>query len=316
MSSRRAGRAPNFFFVGVSTSQSSIMTVFPKWAAHLRLDASIAGIDCKVHDDPPVYRGVVARIKEDPRALGALVTTHKIDLLAAARDLFDELDPHARLLGEISCISKRDGRLRGHAKDPETSGLSLEAFVEPGYWGRSRAEVCILGAGGSSLALTTHLMSRPSQADRPRRIVVTNRSEPRLAAMRAVHAGINPGIEVEYVHAPRPEINDEAVGGLAPGSLVVNATGLGKDAPGSPLTDRARFPENGLVWEFNYRGKLVFLEQAAAQRAGRNLRIEDGWTYFVHGWTRVIAEVFAVEIPTAGPGFEALSRIAAEARGG
>ncbi len=314
MGSSGANGAPNFYFVGVSTSQSSIMKVFPRWAAHLRLDAAIAGIDCKVHDDPAVYRGVVARIKEDPRALGALVTTHKIDLLAAARDLFDDLDHHAQLLGEISCISKRDGRLWGHAKDPETSGLSLEAFVEPGYWSRSRGEVCILGAGGSSLALTTYLMSRRSQADRPRRIVVTNRSEPRLAAMRAVHDRVNPGIPVEYIHAPRPEINDEAVGRLAAGSLVVNATGLGKDSPGSPLTDRARFPENGLVWEFNYRGKLVFLEQAAAQKAERRLTIEDGWTYFVHGWTRVISEVFHIDIPTSGLGFEALSRIAAESR--
>ena len=32
----------------------------------------------------------------------------------------------------MSCISKRNGRLRGYAKDPITSGLSLEAFL-PGH---------------------------------------------------------------------------------------------------------------------------------------------------------------------------------------
>jgi len=93
---------------------------------------------------------------------------------------------------------------------------------------------------------------------------------------------------------------------------VINATGLGKDAPGSPLSDAAQFPERGVVWELNYRGNLVFLEQARAQQAARDLQVENGWTYFIHGWTQVIAEVFGIEIPTSGPRFEEIARIAAE----
>ena len=27
-----------------------------------------------------------------------------------------------------------------------------------------------------------------------------------------------------------------------------------------------------------------------------NLTIEDGWVYFLHGWTQVIAEVFHIEL--------------------
>jgi shikimate 5-dehydrogenase len=91
---------------------------------------------------------------------------------------------------------------------------------------------------------------------------------------------------------------------------VINATGLGKDAPGSPLSEAAVFPQAGIVWELNYRGDLVFLAQARAQESARSLRIEDGWRYFIHGWTRIIAEVFAIEIPSSGPGFDALSSIA------
>jgi shikimate 5-dehydrogenase len=102
--------------------------------------------------------------------------------------------------------------------------------------------------------------------------------------------------------------------GLRPGSLVINATGLGKDAPGSPLTDAAVFPENGIAWDFNYRGDLVFLKQARAQQTQRNIRIEDGWAYFIHGWTRVIAEVFHIDIPTASAAFDELSQIAARLR--
>jgi hypothetical protein len=44
------------------------------------------------------------------------------------------------------------------------------------------------------------------------------------------------------------------------------------------------------------------------------LHVEDGWVYFLHGWTQVITEVFHIDIPTRGPGFEEISRIAAEAR--
>jgi shikimate 5-dehydrogenase len=98
---------------------------------------------------------------------------------------------------------------------------------------------------------------------------------------------------------------------LAPGSLVINATGLGKDAPGSPLTEAAVFPEHGIVWDLNYRGDLVFLDQARAQKAARDLQVEDGWTYFIHGWTQVIAEVFDIAIPTSGPAFDAIAGIAA-----
>jgi hypothetical protein len=59
---------------------------------------------------------------------------------------------------------------------------------------------------------------------------------------------------------------------------------------------------------------LVFLDQAKAQQKSKNLQIEDGWIYFIHGWTRVIAEVFHIEIPTHGPVFNELSNIASSTR--
>ena len=112
-------QCPTFYFIGVTTGRSSIMSVFPAWARYLGLgDCPIKGIDCKWHDEAEVYRRVVSFIKGDPHSLGGLVTTHKIDLLLACRDLFDELGPYARLLGEVSCISKRDGSLWGMPRTP------------------------------------------------------------------------------------------------------------------------------------------------------------------------------------------------------
>ncbi|MCE9614852.1 MAG: shikimate dehydrogenase [Lentisphaerae bacterium] len=306
---------PTMYFIGVTTAKSSIMRVFPEWARFLKLgDVVIKGIDFKMHDEPLRYRDAVAFIKRDPLSLGALVTTHKLDLLKACRDLFGRLDPLSELMHEISSISKESGLLVGHAKDPITSGLALEAFLPPDHWAKTGADVFLIGAGGSSVALSWHLMQAKHGANRPSRIIVSNRSPARLDEIRALHASLRSGVPVEYHLTPTPDLNDRLCNGLKPGSLVVNATGLGKDAPGSPLTEAAVFPEDGLAWEFNYRGDLVFLRQARAQQAQRRLHVEDGWIYFIHGWTRVMAEVFHVDIPVRGPVFDELSRIAAGAK--
>ena len=60
----------------------------------------------------------------------------------------------------------------------------------------------------------------------------------------------------------RRRSNDDLLAALPAGSLVVNATGLGKDRPGSPLTGEVRSRWKGIAWEFNYRGELEFLHQA------------------------------------------------------
>ena len=97
---------------------------------------------------------------------------------------------------------------------------------------------------------------------------------------------------------------------MGKGSLIINATGLGKDRPGSPLTDAAQFPQDGLVWEINYRGDLLFMHQAEAQEKEKNLHVEDGWKYFIYGWTQVISEVF--DIPIEGEVLDELDKIAAK----
>lgn len=307
---------PTFYFIGVTTGQSSIMQVFPKWAAHLGLeDVEIKGIDMALHDTPQNYRAVVDFLKRDALSLGALVTTHKLDLFDAARDLFDEIDPHAALMAEVSCISKRGDQLICHAKDPISAGLALESFLPDAHFERTGAELFSMGAGGSTIAITWHLLQSSRGANRPARVIVSNRSQARLDHIRSIHRQMRVDVPVDYVLAPMANLNDAVLAALKPGALVINATGLGKDAPGSPLTNAASFPETAIAWDLNYRGNLVFLDQAKAQRTKRALQIEDGWTYFIHGWTQVMAEVFDAEIPTTGREFETISRIAREATG-
>lgn len=307
----KAAEKPTLYFIGVTTAQSSIMKIFPEWSKYLRLgDCDIKGIDFIVHDMPQAYRNAVEFIKADPNSLGALVTTHKIDLLAACRDLFEELDPHALQTGEISCISKAGGRLIGHAKDPITSGLAAQAILPNGYWEKRKAEALIIGAGGSSVAISCYLMKSEHAKNRPKRIIITNRSKPRLDRAIEIHDRLNLSIHREYIHTPQLEDNDAVLATLPPYSLVINATGLGKDTPGSPITTQTAFPVYSIAWDFNYRGKLLFLEQARAQQVQQQLQIEDGWIYFIHGWLSVISEVFHVPIATKGKVLEDLSTIA------
>ena len=316
MSTYQPATRPTLYFIGVTTAKSSIMKVFPAWADYLGLkDAVIKGIDFKLHDDPAAYREAVEFIRDDPLSMGALVTTHKIDLFHACKDLFDVVDPHATLMDETSCISKRDGKLICHAKDPISSGLAIDGFLGDNYFARTGAELFSMGAGGSTIAITWHLMRRSRGADVPARIVVSNRSQHRLDEIKRIHADIESDVPVDYVLAPDPNDNDAVLRNLKPGSLVINATGLGKDAPGSPLSDACIFPQRTVVWDLNYRGDLVFLDQARAQEKARALQVEDGWTYFIHGWTQVISEVFGIDIPTSGPAFNHISDIAREAAG-
>ena len=306
-------KIPTFYFVGVSTAQSSIMKIFPAWAKHFGISQTIKGIDCRPSSDPEVYRKIVTFLREDKLSLGSLVTTHKLDLLEAARDLFDWLDPFALQLAEVSSISKRDGLLRGHATDHIASGLSFDAMAKVEGMVANNPEVCIHGAGGSAIALTIHFCNI-DKSSCPSKIFVTDNNEKRLKHMGKVHKRMEYKIPIEYILCRTAKNNNNVVEKLREGAIVINATGLGKDAPGSPLTDAVVFPYNGLVWDFNYRGDLIFLDQAKSQQESKNLTIHDGWNYFLHGWLSVISEVFNIIVPSEGPEFLKLSDIAGNFR--
>ncbi|MFW5899529.1 MAG: shikimate dehydrogenase family protein [Jiangellaceae bacterium] len=302
---------PTLYFVGVRTAGSSIMRVFPRWAEQLDLDAVIRGYDVAFDAPREAYRAIVRHLRDDPGARGALVTSHKIALLQAAGDLVDALDPYARTCGEVSCLAAREGRLLGFAKDPLTSAAAWRAFVPAEHF-VGEAEVLCFGGGGAAVAISVAAADLPDPADRPRRMTFVEVDEGRLEHLRAVHEALDTDIAFARVLNDDVSRNDDMVGALPPGSMVINATGMGKDLPGSPVSDAAAFPRRGLAWELNYRGELDFLEQARRQRSERGLRVEDGWVYFLHGWSAVIAEVFGVDIDEAR--FRALDRAAADLR--
>jgi shikimate dehydrogenase len=290
-------KVPTFFFVGVSTQGSSIMKVFPRWMDALgKSTTEIVGVDHALHDAPETYQRTVAQIKFDPLSLGALVTSHKISILEATRDMFDRLDQTSVLAGEVSCIYKRNGQLIGHALDPLTGGMSLDAILGKRYFERTGAHLLCFGAGGAGKAIGLHLINKEQPGDRPERIHIVNRSRPRLIKYQEMVGTLATDIQFEYIQNEDPMRNDAIMATLPEGSIVINASGLGKDLPGSPITDQGFFPREGIAWELNYRGSLEFWHQAKAQERTRNLTIEDGWLYFLHGWTQHIAMVLNLEM--------------------
>ena len=227
--------------------------------------------------------------------------------------MFDYLDPYALITDEVSSISKLENRLEGHAKDPLTSGASLEAIIEKDYFAKTGGDVLSFGAGGSAIATLLHLINKRDKGDRPRKFTFVNRSQGRLDHAREMVSGLKTDIEIEYIQNSNPLVNDGIMEKFPPYSIIINATGMGKDTPGSPITWDGKFPLNAVAWEFNYRGELDFLHQSLAQVNSRNVKVEDGWIYFVHGWTQVVAQVLHFDLTPEL--FERLNQAASTVRG-
>lgn len=312
--------APCMLFVGVTTGGSAINKVFPAWVAHLGLPAGthLRGVDLPVGVGFTRMREVLQAALADTSVRGALITTHKITAFRAGRTLFETLDGPAHTLGEVSCVTRNAAQaLAGEAADAVVAGRALSLVAPPAYFGslRPRAHALILGAGGAGLALAHTLLQRPA-GRRPAAVVLTDVDERRLAdAKQALSAAVAaaPAVDVFFVLvAPGPAGTEETASVLASlpdGSLVVNATGLGKDLPGSPLPETARFPHGCVVWELNYRGERPFLQHAQRQQAeeakacgcgaGAGLTVTDGWEYFLAGWAYVMSRVFAFDLDDA-----------------
>lgn len=173
-----------------------------------------------------------------------------------------------------------------------------KAFLE--IWNDSKREdfteieVCILGCGGAGIALANALLS--NEFNSAKHIVLTDISDARIANARSVLSKIDNNNIISYKKVDGIKDNDTIVEGLHEGAIIVNATGMGKDRPGSPLSKNVKFPCKGCVWEYNYRGDLLFYEYALLQQSTSNLYVIDGFRYFIYGWTTVISRVLDREI--------------------
>jgi shikimate 5-dehydrogenase len=262
-------------FVGVTTGSSLVHRALPAWQGLLGSAWGLRGVDIDLGADDGTYARLLDDLRSDETVSGAVVTSHKV---AVFRSLFAHLDPLALACEEVNAIGRRDDGLHGWARDPVSVGRVVDRI-----WPETQGQVVCLGAGGTAVALAHHLFATRGEvqfvcADRQAGPV---ENLARLAARPVVsHVGDGPW--------------DDLVSAAPPGSLIVNATGLGKDRPGSPTTSRARFPPQAVLWELNYRGDLQFLKSGRAQAGTSQLQVHDGWQLFCHGWAAPLTAILGL----------------------
>jgi shikimate 5-dehydrogenase len=287
----------NFYFIGVSTKNSAIRQIMPLWAQALKVDLNLVGIDLPIDATTAQYRNAILCIKEDPEAVGSVVTTHKLNVFEHAHDLFDEFDALSSITKEVCMIKKHGTRLIGMAAPDRLSNtLCLKKMLGSDHWRVHKAVALCFGAGGVARAIALSVLcdfeaSSPLARrlpNKPQQLVMVDIDDNKLRSMQALLEPLSKGVAINYICQSDATANDQLVNNLPNHSLVINATGMGKDRPGSPITDRARFPHEGIAWELNYRGERQFLQQAMAQVSTQQLQIHDGWQCFLNGWGQAV----------------------------
>jgi len=245
------------------------------WRSVLPVPCEIRGIDIPLEVEDDVYLRFLDDLARDERTVGAVITSHKVRLFSTGRSHFAVLDPLALACEEVNAIRCTPDGLYGWARDPVSVGRVVDRI-----WPGSRGTVACLGAGGTAVALARHLFTTRA----PARFICADPDRNALERLARVagcpvdqHVGVGPW--------------DDLIEAVPPGSLIVNATGMGKDRPGSPITGWTRFPPHAVVWELNYRGELEFLHQARAQAKSTGLEVHDGWQLFCQGWAAALGPV-------------------------
>ncbi|TDC40104.1 shikimate dehydrogenase [Micromonospora sp. 15K316] len=290
---------PLILFVGIDTGGSGVHAVFDRWAAVLGQPWTLRGVDLPPDTPEATYRRLVQVMRDNPAVRGAVVTAHKLRLYRACAADVGGADPLVDLTHEVNALATADGGVTGYARDPVALGHVLPALLPPARaGGHAGLNVLCLGAGGAATALllTLHLGATDrdgARLDAPAHVTFTDTRPEALTELRRVadRARIDAS-RVSYVTVGSAWESDALLAGLPTPALVVNATGLGKDSPGSPLTEKAPLGPAQVAWDLNYRGDLTFLRQAAEAGA----HAVDGWDYFVAGWAAALTAIAGIPL--------------------
>lgn len=292
------------YFVGVSTQQSIINKIFPKWMEVLGFNVQLQGIDIPLNASANIYRDCAKKIKESSDVLGALVTTHKIAMYSYANDVFDVLSDSARAFKEIGAIYKRNNMMGGEATDIISVNNAFNNIFEK--VNNKGSDICILGCGGAGIALGYAILKFYNANFN--KVIMTDINFDRLEHAKKTLMTYDTEKKLQFVHVQSIQDNDIIINSLSNNSFVVNATGVGKDVQGSPISNAVQFPYGSCIWEYNYRGNLEFVKIAEEQAKEKHLSIYDGFEYFIYGWTTVISRVLNIDITKGN--FDLLANIA------
>ncbi|MDQ3660475.1 MAG: hypothetical protein M3454_05335 [Actinomycetota bacterium] len=255
----------------------------------LGINARLEGVDLPLASPPDAYRRFVRRLEDEPQIAGAVITSHKLDLYESCRDLLTPAHALVENMGEAACITKGAKGLGAHTVDPLSSRRALEEVLKPR--GGKVPGALVLGAGGAGLAVALVL---PAFSEG--RVTLADTRPDRLEHASQVSTNTSQTAPITTAVIPEGGDSDGLVASLRPGSMIVNATGLGKDVPGSPVTDAISWPKSSLLWDLNYRGDLTMLQQAGERAAECSIGIHDGWPLFMHGWAMSLSLIFQLEV--------------------
>ena len=275
--------------MGVDPAGSRAHKVYSRWACALGLPPILRTVSLPVGTAASAYRECVAGLSNDQNVLGVVITSHKTAIVDTAHDLIGGFTELAGRLREAGVLVRRQGALTADAPDVASSRRAVGILLSDARWAAGDGDVIIFGAGGAGRALA-YALSRDATALGVRSITLADCVIGKAAAVANACASARLQIPVRAVDST-PRQNGTLLARSAAGTLIVNATGLGKDAPGSPVDDSVAFPSRAIVWDFNYRGERRFLRHARTSYAHRDLRVEDGRNYFVAAWTEALARI-------------------------
>jgi shikimate 5-dehydrogenase len=284
-------------FLGVSTAHSQINKLFDRWARCLGSQLRLELHDMKPGSDAIEYVDFVDNMRSrHPYVLGALITSHKAAVFDFAKHSFDQVTDLSLRLGEIGMVYWRNGHMVGDANDAlSTRQVALRILTNSHSWECGSHRAVILGGGGAGVALANTLVSEARL--QCNEIIISEVNHDRVEAIRKLISRWESNIPITVCEVS--DNSDDIVQRAGPGCLVANATGLGKDRPGSPITESVQLPTGCIVWEFNYRfipqPMPNFLEIANRQAFPRDLVVEDGTDYFIWGWLGVMANALQLD---------------------
>ncbi len=273
---------PNVYFLGLATEKSASRRIFPAWAEAIGWSASLVGVDLPQETDCDGYRTFLAQLKGDKLCAGAQVTVHKVGLYRCLAADFDDLDDDARSLGEVGGISVRQEVLAAFSPDMLALSGELEEILAKYSAGRKPGEMVILGGGGAgrAIALASARLGNAAFS----KITVTEQDDEVKGDLEQHLTRKFSEIGWSDFRIDDAGKNDDIVGSAASGSFIVNATGLGKDAAGSPISRDTLLPRDSVAWDLNYHGDLAFLTHARQEASARQVVVRDGWSFFLRNW--------------------------------
>jgi shikimate 5-dehydrogenase len=296
-----------FGFVGVTTRQSAVVPLFESWCRALRLNWELRHWDIELDASRKVYDQFLSSVRSE-NYVGALVTTHKANLYSLSGLNFDLLEPSCVSLAEVGVVYRRGDAICGGVSDIESGGAVLERIVLSQHWKVGSRRAVVLGAGGAGLAAAWNLAVRG--VGHATSVTLVEARRDRLLEVQDLLSRWPTMVPLTLEHTTADA--DKFLTSPEPAGLVINATGLGKDRPGSPIASAASLPDRCMVWDFNYRGTLEFLKMARKPAVARDIECFDGGDYFAAGWSVVMCRVAG--IPWSREIFEVFRVIAEEGK--